>query len=97
MERSKTESNELHCYISYTSCGVVYKLNWNTTIENTCMIEQHPQSRKYHDHDVVLCPDIMMQADRIEEVEMILAGIVIVTPDFIGEGKASAQFMKAAM
>ena len=73
MERSKTESNELHCYVSNTPCGVVYKLNRNTTIESTCVIEQHPLGRKYHDHDVVLCPDIVMQADRIEEVEMILA------------------------
>ena len=97
MERSKTESNELHGNVSYTPCGVVYKLNRNTTIESTCVTEQHPQSRKYHDHDVVLCPDFVMQADRIEEVVMILAGIVIVTPDFIGEGKASAQFVKAAM
>ena len=97
MEKSKTESNELHGYISYTPCGVVYKLNRNTTIESTCVIEQHPRSRKYHDHNVVLCPDIVMQAHGIEEVEMILAGIVIVTQDFIGKGKASAQFMKAAM
>ena len=76
-ERSKTETNQLHGYISYTPYGVVYKLNRNTTIESTCVIEQHPRSRTYHDHNVVLCPDIVMQADWIEEVEMILAGIVM--------------------
>ena len=45
----------------------------------------------------MLSPDIVMQADEIEEVKMILTGIVVVTPDLISEGKASTQFMKAAM
>ena len=46
---------------------------------------------------LVLSPDIVMQADWIEEVERILTNIVVVTPDFMSEGKASTQFMKAAM
>ena len=49
------------------------------------------------DHDVVLSPDIVMQADWIEVVEMVLTGIVVVTPDFMSDGKASTRFMKAAM
>ena len=87
MERSKTESNELHGNVSYAPCGVVYKLNRNTTIQSTCVIEQHPLIRKYQDHNVVLSPDIVMQADGIEQVKMILTGIVVVIPDFIGEGR----------
>ena len=45
----------------------------------------------------MLSPDIVMQADGIKEVKMILSGIVVVSLDFVGEGKASTQFMKAAM
>ena len=60
MERSKAETNYLNGTIGNAPRGIVDKLDRNTAVESTCVIQHHPRSRKDHYHDVVLRADLVM-------------------------------------